>query len=103
MAASLVVIAGPDEGKVFTLADNAKLTVGRGDAAQIRLADDTVSRAHCIIEYSGGKAILKDNASTTGVRVNGQKIGCRIARRTRATSQGLTAEPVDSSSDFAAQ
>jgi pSer/pThr/pTyr-binding forkhead associated (FHA) protein len=74
MPAKLVVIAGPDDGKTFAIAANSAVTIGRGEAAQVRLADPTVSRAHCIIEYYGGIAILKDNSSRTGTRVNGKAI-----------------------------
>lgn len=72
MPAKLTVIAGPDQGQVFNLADGAKVVLGRGDTANIRLADQAVSRAHCVVEYVAGKAILKDSGSKTGTRVNGQ-------------------------------
>ena len=38
------------------------------------IADPTVSRAHCVVEYYGGIAILKDNASRTGTRIDGKAI-----------------------------
>jgi serine/threonine protein kinase len=74
MSAKLVVTAGPEEGRVFPLEDGTKTTIGRGDTANVRLSDNTVSRVHCIIEYSGGSAVVKDCASKSGTRVNGKSI-----------------------------
>ncbi len=39
MSAKLVVSAGPDEGKSFSLTDGASVTIGRGDMASSRLTD----------------------------------------------------------------
>jgi pSer/pThr/pTyr-binding forkhead associated (FHA) protein len=74
MPAKLVVLAGPDEGKVFAISADSAVTIGRGEAAHVRLADPAISRAHCILEYFGGTAILKDNSSKTGTRINGKAI-----------------------------
>src|ERR1700722_7843619 len=73
MPAELVVTAGADDGKVFILAEGS-VTIGRGDVAGIRVADPAVSRAHCTIHYTAGKAILSDAGSRTGTRVNGKAI-----------------------------
>jgi hypothetical protein len=74
MSAKLLVIAGPNQGQIFELPDNVKLTIGRGDTAPVRLSDPTVSRAHCVLECSDGIAILKDCGSRSGTRVNGTPI-----------------------------
>jgi DNA segregation ATPase FtsK/SpoIIIE, S-DNA-T family len=74
MPAKLVVLAGPDEGKVFSIRADSAVTIGRGAAAHVRLADPAISRTHCILEYFGGIGILKDNCSMTGTRVNGKAI-----------------------------
>ena len=74
MPAKLVISAGPDEGKVFTLADDAAVTIGRAETANIRLTDPAVSRGHCTLEVRGGKAVLADLGSRTGTRVNGKLI-----------------------------
>ncbi len=74
MSAKLVVIAGPNKGQDFPLQENLKVTIGRGDTCGIRLADPTVSRVHCILELAGGRAVVKDNASRSGTRVNGKAV-----------------------------
>ena len=74
MAGNLLVVAGPDQGQVFPLEEGAKVVIGRGDTANFRVTDPAVSRAHCVIECSSGKAVLKDSGSKTGTRVNGRTI-----------------------------
>lgn len=74
MPAKLLVIGGPAEGKVVTLEDDAEYTIGRSDTAQVMVVDPTVSRAHAVIEYFDGRAMLRDNGSKTGTRVNGKAI-----------------------------
>jgi serine/threonine protein kinase len=74
MPGKLIVIEGPDEGQIFPIADESTVMIGRGADAQIRLADSHVSRAHCSIQISNGHAILKDNNSKGGTRVDHKTI-----------------------------
>ncbi len=74
MTAKLVVIAGPDKGKDFALSAGVKVNLGRGDAADFRLTDSAVSRSHAVLEFSNGKALLKDNGSSSGIRINGRTV-----------------------------
>lgn len=74
MSAKLVIIAGANEGQVFNLPEGKPISVGRADTAEFRVTDPAVSRAHCVIDYSGGQATLKDSGSRTGTRVNGKAI-----------------------------
>src|SRR5438105_2159861 len=74
MSARLVVVAGPSEGQVYILPENAKITIGRGDRAEFRVQDPTVSRAHCVIQYTGGRAVIKDNGSSAGTKINNKSI-----------------------------
>jgi FHA domain/Protein of unknown function (DUF3662) len=48
--------------------------IGRGDEAEIVLLDPSVSRAHAILEVTGGGAIVRDLGSTNGTFVNGRRI-----------------------------
>src|SRR5438046_1383321 len=74
MSAKLVVVAGPDQGQVFNLADDGQTVIGRGETATFRVSDPTVSRAHCLIESAKGKAVLKDSGSRSGTRMSGKAI-----------------------------
>src|SRR3954469_22049283 len=74
MSAKLVVIAGPDQGKTFPLAEGVTVTVGRADNAGARLGDNTVSRSHCTVTWAGGEATVKDCGSRYGTKVNGEAV-----------------------------
>jgi len=74
MSGKLVVTAGPDKGRVFTLQPGTALQVGRSQATPTKLADAAVSRVHCEIEISDAGAILH-NISANGTLVNGRPAG----------------------------
>ncbi len=48
--------------------------IGRGEEAEIVLFDPSVSRAHAVVEVSGGGAIVRDLGSTNGTFVNGRRV-----------------------------
>ena len=47
------------------------VTLGRGGAADIRIADPTVSRMHCALKLIGGVLVAVDLGSSNGTWVNG--------------------------------
>jgi serine/threonine protein kinase len=73
MSAKLIVITGPDQGKVFTLRAGQTFQIGRSGATATRLSDPAVSRVHCEIEVSGEQPTLH-NISAGGTLVNGKAI-----------------------------
>jgi serine/threonine protein kinase len=74
MSLQLVVIAGPDRGRTFTVQPGDDLMLGRGDKSFYRLNDPRVSRVHCQILLEGEQATVLDNGGSGGVRVNGQPV-----------------------------
>src|SRR5262249_19425850 len=70
----LLVIAGPDKGQVFPLADTGLVTIGRGREAQVRLSDLAVSRLHCRVEVRDGGVVLSDAGSAGGTLLNGRPV-----------------------------
>jgi serine/threonine protein kinase len=74
MAKKLLIIAGPDKGKAFTLPVADTLLLGRSKATEARLADPHVSRVHCRVQIDGNLVILSDFESAGGTFVNGKKI-----------------------------
>lgn len=65
--------AGPLKGKKVRLTKTI-VTVGRKPPADIVIPDPTVSSAHALFEIFNEDVTLKDNDSTNGTLVNGQKI-----------------------------
>jgi serine/threonine protein kinase len=90
MPARLLIIAGPNQGQTLPLAAEGKFILGRGDTAALRLADPTVSRAHCLIECAAGKALLKDQGSRSGTRVNGKPIAEHMLQTDDVINIGTT-------------
>ncbi len=61
--------SGPEMGKRYPL-QGGTLVVGRGESAQIRLQDNSVSRTHCRIEPTKEGVYLVDTKSLNGTFVN---------------------------------
>jgi serine/threonine protein kinase len=74
MPKRLLVLAGPDEGRAFTIPGSDTLLVGRSRAADACLIDPHVSRVHCQVQVEGDAVVLSDFDSPGGTWVNGQRI-----------------------------
>lgn len=74
MPLQLVVISGPDKGRVFPLVAGAPLVIGRGQTSTTKLLDPHSSRNHCEVRLEGGRAIVTDSASASGTFLNGQRV-----------------------------
>lgn len=74
MSLQLVVIAGPDKGRTFSLAEGQTLVIGRGQASDTQLNDPAMSRVHCRLQVDGGKPLLLDAGSSSGTFVNGKNV-----------------------------
>lgn len=74
MDISLIVIAGSDMGRTFTVAPGETALVGRNPAAAVCLTDDGVSRNHCQIVNQGSEVVLHDLGSSNGTFVNGEPV-----------------------------
>jgi serine/threonine protein kinase len=73
MTKKLVVLAGPDEGRVFSLGNEVVL-LGRSRATDTHLMDPHVSRVHCQVLAENGKYVLVDFDSAGGTFVNGKQV-----------------------------
>src|SRR5437899_6122968 len=70
MRAQLIPLDGGspiDIGKDLTL-------VGRKEECDLRLDHKSVSKMHCVIVKTDGLLLLRDLGSTSGTRVNGQRV-----------------------------
>ena len=59
----LVRVDGPANGQVFSL-ETAELLIGRGSAADLRLADEGVSRRHALLLHTRGHYFIQDMESS---------------------------------------
>jgi DNA-binding CsgD family transcriptional regulator len=71
---ALLELQGPSPGAVHRLVEGATI-LGRGDEADLVVADDGVSRKHVkLIRSAGGLLNVVDLGSTNGVFVNGERV-----------------------------
>jgi two-component system response regulator AtoC len=71
--AYLLVFEGASS-TVVNLRLDGDMVIGRGEGADVRLLDSSVSRAHARISMSGGRAEIVDLGSQNGTKVNGERI-----------------------------
>jgi len=74
MKLRLVVIAGPDAGRSFTIDPGETLLVGRGEKSAARLGDPSVSRVHFEIGHDGEGVLVEDKGSSSGTFVDGTQV-----------------------------
>lgn len=73
MLARLIVVRGPDKGTVFEIPLGFSGQLGRGQDAEFRLSDATVSRLHCHLEHDT-EGLMVVNLSTRQTLLDGQGI-----------------------------
>ena len=66
----LTVIAGPNRGSTYAVKDG-QTSIGRQSGNSIVLDSSKVSKKHCVLVVSNGKAVVKDEGSSNGTFVNG--------------------------------
>ncbi|MDP6152246.1 MAG: FHA domain-containing protein [Phycisphaeraceae bacterium] len=79
----LIVVKGPDQGKVFHIDGDGPIRIGR--ALDLKLKDQKVSHNHLEIMRDNGDWFVQDQGSRTGTLLNGEKIESRMALTNGAT------------------
>src|SRR5262249_16704403 len=74
MPKRLLVLAGPDEGRVFVIPPTDSLLLGRSRATDSCLIDPHVSRVHCQVQVEDSRVVVSDFDSPGGTWVNGKRI-----------------------------
>jgi pSer/pThr/pTyr-binding forkhead associated (FHA) protein len=69
--ARLFVLAGPDLGRSFPLAE--RTTLGRSDECGIVLRDRSISRKHAVLVLEEGRWFAEDLGSTNGISKDGKR------------------------------
>lgn len=71
----VVVLRGPDEGRVLRVQHGVPVVLGRGAEAQLELRDDGISRAHArITVFDDSRILLEDLGSRNGTFVNDRPV-----------------------------
>lgn len=80
MSLQLVVTAGPDKGRVFTLQPGPDLMLGRSAQAYYQLNDPRVSRNHCQLLREGDVVTVLCNGGSGGTLINGKAIQRQVLK-----------------------
>ena len=74
----LKFISGKYQGGEFALEEGREYVVGRSSECDMVLVEDMISRAHATFVVQNDKVILRDNGSTNGSFVNGERISEQV-------------------------
>jgi PAS domain-containing protein len=66
----LTVVAGPDAGKSYSVVEGEN-SIGRVSGNAVVLPSSRVSKKHCVLIYSNGQLVVRDQGSANGTFVNG--------------------------------
>ena len=89
--AYVIVIAGPNVGEMFKVAEGGD--VGRGQDATFRLTDTEISRHHARFVVREGAVLIEDLDSTNGTFVNGAQVTLQALARRRQDPGRLDHDP----------
>lgn len=74
MPRHLLIVTGPDQGRVISLPESDTLLIGRSRATEARLVDPHVSRVHCRVRVQGDEVLVTDAESAGGTFINGSRL-----------------------------
>ncbi|MBP9681150.1 MAG: FHA domain-containing protein [Bacteriovorax sp.] len=66
-------MTGPNKGKVYYLTGK-RITIGRGEEADIQIVDTKISREHAELSFANGGYTITDLGAQNGIIVNDSKI-----------------------------
>jgi hypothetical protein len=78
---ALRFISGKYKGGEFALKPDAQVVIGRSSDLDVVLMEDMVSRRHAFLNVKGDKIHLRDNGSTNGTFVNGEKVSQAVVNK----------------------
>jgi len=73
MTVVLTITTGRQAGDTCEVGWGDFVTIGRSEASRLQVVEDGVSRKHCIIENKGNRVVLRDEGSSNGTFVNGER------------------------------
>src|SRR6266496_4371972 len=72
-------IAGLFQGTTFSLSETS-VSIGRDPSNDLWIADQSLSRKHCLLVPQNGQFTIRDLGSKNGTRVNGVPVGEQLLR-----------------------
>lgn len=85
-----LVVVGSGGGERTVVLTEAVTVLGRGQEADVQVADTGVSRRHAEVRLEPGGASVVDLQSTNGTRVNGRRVGAARLRDGDRVDLGAT-------------
>jgi transcriptional regulator with GAF, ATPase, and Fis domain len=79
MTPRVLGIAGPFQGTALSLSETA-VAIGRDPSNDLWIADQSLSRKHCLLVPRDGLFTIRDLGSKNGTRVNGLPVGEQLLR-----------------------
>jgi transcriptional regulator with GAF, ATPase, and Fis domain len=70
-------IAGPFQGTTFSVSEGT-VSIGRDPSNDLWIADQSLSRQHCLLVPQDGQFTIRDLGSKNGTRVNGVPVGEQV-------------------------
>ncbi|HEV7755641.1 MAG TPA: DUF3662 and FHA domain-containing protein [Mycobacteriales bacterium] len=77
------------DGRQYSIAMGSTV-LGRGEAAQVRIADVGISRQHARVDFDGTRVVITDLGSTNGTAVNGSRINAAALQSGDTVQIGTT-------------
>src|SRR5687767_2763807 len=74
----IAIVSGSRAGEVFPLS-RGEFVIGRDEAADLSIADQSLSRRHCVVSLEDGEYYVQDSRSVNGTTVNGEAVKSRRA------------------------
>ncbi|MGH3266993.1 MAG: FtsK/SpoIIIE domain-containing protein, partial [Trebonia sp.] len=79
----LSIVGGPNTSAQWTLGAG-RYEIGRDAAADVRIADPSLSRRHGVLVVSEGETTITDVGSSNGIAIDGERLGVNAPRRLTA-------------------
>ncbi|MDQ3266988.1 MAG: FHA domain-containing protein [Myxococcota bacterium] len=85
----LVILAGPEKGKVKRLT-GVRMVIGRATGCHIQVEDRSISRRHLELIQGEKGVLLRDLVSGNGTKVNGERVDEKLLRHEDVIEIGAT-------------
>lgn len=77
-ACRLTLLTGEDAGLVVDLSARSSVTIGRGEHADVRIDDGSLSRVHARVQGTPAGVVIMDLESHNGTFVNDDRVHQRL-------------------------